>query len=208
MRIDVWSDVICPFCYIGKRKLELALAEAGVDAAIRWHSFELDPSAPQTLDQPLPDLLAAKYRVSRAAAVRMLEQQQRAAAEVGLAYNWRTARRGNTFDAHRLIHLADTRGRAADLVERLFHGYFVDNAPIGDHRTLHRLAVAAGLDADAVEGVLGGDAFAAAVRDDERRAGQLGIHAVPHFVVDGGRVISGARPIPDFIDVLVAEAPA
>ncbi|HEU4361834.1 MAG TPA: DsbA family oxidoreductase [Mycobacterium sp.] len=206
VRIDVWSDVVCPFCYIGKRKLELALAETGVDARVRWHSFELDPAAPRATGPALPDLLAAKYGLSQAAAVRMLEQQQQAAADVGLTYNWRTANRGNTFDAHRLIQFAESRGQAGDLAERLFRGYFVEGTPIWDSGALRRLALEVGLDADAVDAVLRSDAFAADVRDDERRAGELGIHAVPHFVVNGRSVISGARDVAHFITVLAAES--
>lgn len=206
MRIDIWSDVICPFCYIGKRKLDMALAETGIEASIRWHSFELDPTAPQSLQRTLPDLLAEKYQVGPEQGLRLVEQQQRAAADVGLTFNWTQVRRGNTFNAHRLIQFGKTRGLADAVQERLMRGYFTEGAAIGDPAVLRRLAVDAGLDEGATDSVLAGDAFAAEVRADERRAGELGIHAVPHFVVNGRAVISGAAEVARFAEVLAAEA--
>ncbi|HEU0192039.1 MAG TPA: DsbA family oxidoreductase [Mycobacterium sp.] len=202
MRIDVWSDVVCPFCYIGKRKLERALTQTGIDAQLRWHSFELDPAAPRLITRSLADLLAAKYRFGPERAMSFLEQQQRAAEDVGLEFNWQIARRGNTFDAHRLIHLARSAGRADAVTERFFRAYFTEGAAIGDPDTLRRLAVEAGLAAGEVDSVLDGDAYAADVRADERRAGELGIHAVPHFVIDERSAISGAADVGQFVEVL------
>lgn len=203
MQIDIWSDVVCPFCYVGKRKLELALTETGIRAAIEWHSFELDPTAPRSLGRSLPDLMAEKYRAGPDRALRLVEQQQHAAEEVGLEFNWSDARRGNTFDAHRLIHLGKAHGRADAVQERLMRGYFTEGAEIGNPGVLRRLAVEAGLEELEIAAVLAGDAFTEDVRADERRAGELGIHAVPHFLINGRAVISGAPTVPEFVDVLL-----
>ena len=206
MRIAIWSDVVCPFCYIGKRRLETALGQSGVGAVIEWHSFELDPAAPRSLGQTLPQLMSAKYRVDAEGGLRMIEQQQRAAEAAGLEFNWRDARRGNTFDAHRLIQLGTARGCADAVQERLMRAYFTEGAAIGDRDALARLAVEAGLDAAEARSLLAGDAFAAEVRADERRAGELGIGAVPHFVIDDHAVISGAASVDEFSRVLLAAA--
>ena len=206
MRIDIWSDLVCPFCYVGDRTLRTALTRIGIPAQIRWRSFELDPAAPRSIGRPLAELLAEKYRFDVDAATRFLEQQQRAADQAGLVFDWRIARRGNTFDAHRLIQLAKTVELADAVTERMFRGYFAEGAAIGDPADLRRLAVEAGLAGDTVDAVLSGDTFGADVREDERRAGELGIHAVPHFVVNGRAVLSGAVGIDRFVEVLSAES--
>lgn len=206
MRIDVWSDVICPFCFIGKRKLELALAETGIRADVDWHSFELRPGIPRSFGQPLPVVMSTMYGVSVAQVLGVLTHEQHAAEHVGLEFNWRDAKPGNTFDAHRLIHLGKSQGRGDQVNERLMRAYFTDGEEIGEPEVLRRLAVEAGLDGDTVESVLGSDAFAADVRADQRRAGELGIRGVPHFVINGRSVISGARDVAVFVDALHAES--
>lgn len=206
MRIEIWSDVVCPFCYIGKRKLEAALDETGIRADVEWHSFELDPQSAPVIEQPLADLLAAKYGFDRDRALTFLDRQRQTAAEVGLEFNYRDIKRGNTFNAHRLIHLAKTQGLSGAVQERLLRAYFTEGAQIGNPDVLTGLAVEAGLSPEAVASVLGGDAFADDVRADERRAGELGIHSVPHFVVNGRTAIFGARPVADFVDALRAES--
>jgi predicted DsbA family dithiol-disulfide isomerase len=205
MRVAIWTDVICPFCYIGKHNLEAALAQTGVAAVIDWRSFELDPTAPRSLGQSLPELMAAKYRVDAERGLHMVQQQQRAAAEAGLEFNWREARRGNTFDAHRLIHLGAERGCADAVQERFMRAYFTEGAAIGDPDVLLRLAVEAGLDSNDAAAALAGDAFAADVRADERRAAELGVGAVPHFVVNDHSVISGAVSVGELVRVLADE---
>ncbi|MBS9532221.1 DsbA family oxidoreductase [Mycobacterium sp. M1] len=206
VRIDTWSDVVCPFCYIGKRKLEAALTQTGVDADVHWHSFELDPHAPPVLQQPMADMLAAKYGFGRDRALAFLDQQRAAAAAVGLDFDYVNIKRGNTFNAHRLIHLGEAHGLAGAVKERFLRGYFTEGAAIGDSAVLTELAVDAGLDRAAVTAVLAGDAYADDVRADERRADELGIHAVPHFVIDGRTVISGAADVSQFVEALRAES--
>lgn len=206
MRIDVWSDVVCPFCYIGKRALEAALAETGIDADVHWHSFELDPQATPVIPLSLVDLMAAKYGFGRDRATAFLDQQRQAADAVGLTFDYVNIKRGNTFDAHRLIHLAQERGLAGVVEERFLRAYFTEGAAIGDPAVLHRLGVEAGLDGDEVAAVLAGDAYAEDVRADERRAGELGVHAVPHFVINGRSAISGAADVSEFVRALLAES--
>lgn len=200
MQVDIWSDVVCPWCAIGKARFERALADfPHRDAvAVRWRSFELDPQAPPVIERSYADHLAGKYRVSRAEADAMIERVVQAAAEVGLEFRYDRARPGNTFDAHRLLHLAADRGIQQDVKDRFLRGYHSEGQPIGEHATLHRLAVEAGLDADEVSDVLTGNRYADAVRGDEAQARAYGATGVPFFVIDGRFGISGAQT-PDVI---------
>ncbi|MFN8052081.1 MAG: DsbA family oxidoreductase [Acidimicrobiales bacterium] len=199
MLVEVWSDVICPWCYIGKRNLEAALAsfEHAGDVEVRWRSFELDPRAPKESATDLAGSLAAKYGTDRAGALSMMDRVASVAEGVGLHYRFDLAHRSNTFDAHRVIHLAANTGGAAlqDAVkERLLAAYFTEGADLADAATLERLAVEAGLDGTAVATMLAGDDLAAEVRDDEATAHELGISGVPFFLVDGAAGVSGAQP--------------
>ncbi|MEU6575748.1 DsbA family oxidoreductase [Streptomyces sp. NPDC046805] len=206
MKIDIWSDVICPFCYIGKRKLELALEKTGIEVEVKWHSFELNPDAPRSYGVPLPDMLSRMYGLSPAQALAVLEQEQREAARVGLDFRWRIAKPGNTFDAHRLLHLADSKGLGDQAEERFSRGYFTEGQDIGDPEALRRMAVESGLAAEDVDAVLSGDRFAAEVRADEHEAHELGIRGVPYFVINGHTTISGARDVEEFERVLREQA--
>ena len=195
MRVDIWSDVVCPWCYIGKRRFERALAEFTErdKIEVRWRAFELDPRAPAIRDGDALERLARKYGISldqaRAAQARMTE----AAATEGLSYNLADARSGNTFDAHRLIHLAGERG-CQDLVkERLLSLYLCEGQAIGDRDVLVRAGLEGGLDGDEVRKLLESDDYAEAVRADERMAEELDIAAVPFFVIDGKYGIPGAQ---------------
>jgi predicted DsbA family dithiol-disulfide isomerase len=196
MQVEIWSDVVCPWCYIGKRRFEEALAEFAhaEDIEVRWRSFELDPSAPATVDVDLIDRLAGKYGVSREQALAMNDRVTRIADEVGLSYRLDIAKPGNTFDAHRVLHLAADRGVQGDLKERLLAAYQSNGEAIADHGTLVRAAVAAGLDEPEVRAVLDGDAYGDEVREDEREARSLGITGVPFFVLDRKYAVSGAQP--------------
>jgi predicted DsbA family dithiol-disulfide isomerase len=194
--VDIWSDVVCPWCYIGKRRFEVALERfdhAG-DVEVTWHSFELDPTAPRHRDRPLDESLAEKYGMSideaRASHARLTEL---AAAE-GLEYRFDIARPGNTFDAHRLIHLAAERGRQGDMKDRLMRGYLTEGEPIGDRDALARMAADVGLSEDEARTVLAGGRYSAEVREDERLAHQIGIRGVPFFVLDRRFGVSGAQP--------------
>jgi predicted DsbA family dithiol-disulfide isomerase len=196
LAVEIWSDVVCPWCYIGKRRFEAALAqfEHRDDVTLRWRSFELDPAAPRIAEVTGPARLAAKYGVSLEQARAMNENVTRIAAAEGLEYKLDQARGGNSFDAHRLIQLGAEHGIQDAVKERLMRAYFTEAEPIGDIEVLARLAAEAGLDADAAHALLAGDAHADAVRADEQLAHQLGITAVPFFVLDRRYGVSGAQP--------------
>lgn len=196
MQLDVWSDLVCPWCYVGKRNLEAALAqfEHADEVTVRWRSWELDPSAPTDGSIDLLDLLARKYRTDRDGAQRGLDRVADAAAEVGLEYRFDLAVRANTFDAHRLVHLGTTYGVADAVKERFFRGYFCEGANLADQSTLLRLATEAGLDAAAVDEVLRGTGYADAVRADEELGREVEVSGVPFFHLDGVGGIGGAHP--------------
>ena len=196
MKVEIWSDVVCPWCYIGKRRFETALAgfEHRDEVIVIWRSFQLDPNAPTTADGDPLDRLVAKYGMSRADAERAQARVTATAATVGLDFHLDRARSGNTFDAHRLLHLALAAGRQTDLKERLMAGYFVEGEAVGEPEVLALLATEVGLEESAVDEVLASDAFAAEVRQDELEARRLGISGVPFFVIDRRYGISGAQP--------------
>jgi predicted DsbA family dithiol-disulfide isomerase len=196
VRVEIWSDVICPWCYIGKRHFEQALErfEHRDEVEVTWRSFELDPGHPRSYDGDLSQALADKYGTSREQARAMIDGMAERATSVGLRYDLHRAIPTNTFDAHRLIHLAAARGLQDAAEERLFTAYMTEGADVGDHATLVRLAGEIGLEAAEAEGVLAGGDYGDAVRDDERRAGQIGVTGVPFFVIDGAFGISGAQP--------------
>jgi predicted DsbA family dithiol-disulfide isomerase len=204
MRVDIWSDVVCPWCYVGKRRFEAALAgfPHRADVEVVWHSFELDPRAPRLRDGDRLEHLAAKYGVSRDQAAAMDRRIAEAAREIGLEVHLDRSRSGNTFDAHRLLHLAAEHGLAGAVKERFLRGYFTEGEPIGDHAALARLAVEAGLPAADVDAVLTGDRYADAVRADEATARAYGATAVPFFVIDETYGIAGAQPPEVFTNVL------
>jgi predicted DsbA family dithiol-disulfide isomerase len=207
MRIDVWSDVVCPWCYIGKRRLEKALSlfDNRRSVAVHWRAFELDPHAPPERTIDPAERLAAKYGMTVEQARRGQERLGRLAAEEGLAYRLDAARSGNTFDAHRLIHLAAGNGTADAAEERFMSAYLCEGEAIGRPEVLARLAAEIGLDPGRVSEVLAGDELADAVRADEAEAAARGITAVPTFVVDGRFTIPGAQD-PETILTIVQRA--
>ena len=204
MRIDIWSDVVCPWCAIGMSHLETALSafEHSDEVEVVWRSFELDPGAPSVRSGDYVSLLARKYGASESGARAMVERMTRTAAESGLDFDLLHARPGNTFDAHRLVHLAADRGLQMQVKKRFFQGYLSEGAAIGDHDELERLAVDAGLDGGEVRTVLVSDAYAEAVRADEDAALRIGASAVPLFVVDRRLAVSGAQPPDVLLQVL------
>jgi predicted DsbA family dithiol-disulfide isomerase len=193
--VEIWSDVVCPWCYIGKRRFEEAASrfEHGDDLQVVWRSFELDPTAPRERGGDAVEHLARKYGVTRERAQAMEDNLTKTAAKVGLEYHLDRARRGNTFDAHRLLHLAADRGMQGELKERLLVAYFTEGQPIGDPATLTRLTTEVGLDPAEVRAVLDGDAYADAVRHDERLATGLGATGVPFFVFGRASAVGGAQ---------------
>lgn len=196
MKIEIWSDIACPWCYVGKRRFEKALASFAHrdELEIVWRSFELDPSAPPTQPGSQAELLAAKYRVPLERAEAMNANMTEQGRKEGLEFNFDRVRVGNTFDAHRLIHFAASAGKREEMVERLFAAYLSEGATLGDRDVLVRLAADVGLDADAARQTLDGDAFADAVRLDEQRARAFGISGVPFFAIDERYGVSGAQP--------------
>ena len=200
MKIDIWSDVACPWCYVGKRNLETALSDLGIadEVDVRWRAYELDPSAPASSSLSMAEVLSRKYGVSPERAAQMNDQMTATAATVGLEYHLDTLKLGNSFDAHRLAKLADDRGRGGEMAERLFAAHFTENQLISDHDTLIALAVEVGLDADEAAAVLDSDAYGDDVRGDEEFASEAGFSGVPTYVVDGKLAIPGAQP-PDVL---------
>jgi len=198
LRIDVWSDIVCPWCYVGKRRLETALAQFPHRDAVEvvWRAFELDPSAPAVRDEGVPhaERLARKYGITVARAEEMTQRLTEVAAADGLDFRFDRIRPGRTFDAHRLLHLAAERGLQDALKERLLRAYLTEGAAIGDHETLVRLASEVGLDADETRRVVSTDAYSADVRSEEDDARDIGITGVPFFVIGGRYAVSGAQP--------------
>ncbi len=193
--VHVWSDIACPWCYVGKRRLEAAIERFGRDVEVVWHAFELDPASPPEQDLSVAsyaERLARKYEAPLAHAERMIAEMTETARGEGLAFRFDRIRPGNTFDAHRLLCFARLRGRQGALKERFLRGYFCEGARIGDHATLLRLAQEVGLDAGEVDAIVRSDAYAAEVRQDEERAASMGVRGVPFFLV-GRFGVSGAQ---------------
>jgi predicted DsbA family dithiol-disulfide isomerase len=195
MKVEIWSDVVCPWCYVGKRRFETALAafEHRTEVEVHWRSFELDPEAPAIREGDPVQRLADKYGMTRAQALAADARLTDMAAAEGLEFHLDTARGGNTFDAHRLLHLAAEKGIQDAVKERFMRGYFTESAPVGDPETLTRLAVDAGLDETDVKTVLTSGQYATDVIADEQQAAAYGISGVPFFVVDGRYGVSGAQ---------------
>ena len=204
MQVEIWSDVVCPWCYLGKKRFERALAgfEHRDDVQVIYRSFELDPASPRGVTSPTIELLASKYGMSQEQASQAQRQMEERAAGDGLTFRMEGLRSGNTRDAHRLIQLARERGRQAALVERLHRAYFTEQESIFDHEALTRLAVDAGLDRDEVASVLAGDCYGDHVDTDEAMAQALGATGVPLFVIDRKYGISGAQPPETITQVL------
>ena len=203
MRVDIWSDVVCPWCYIGKRRFDAALAqfEHADDVEVVWRSFELRPNAPHsdTVTTTYVERLAQKYGTSLAQAQLMVDRMIANGAEEGLELRFDRIHPGNTFDAHRLLHLALERGVQDDFKERLDRGTFTDGLSVSNHEALTAVAVEAGLDPDEVGEVLASDQYADAVRGDEARAEELFITGVPCFVAGGRSRVPGAQPADELL---------
>ncbi len=195
MRVEIWSDVVCPWCYIGKRRFEQALAgfPHRDQVEVVWRAFELDPAAPGERVGDYAQMLATKYGTSVERGQEMIDTMTAAAAQDGLDFRFDIARVGNTFDAHRLLHLAGERGIQDAVKERLLRATFTEGEPIGNAETLVRLVGEAGLDPDEARAVLQDDRYADEVRADERHAQRFGISGVPFFVIDRTYGVSGAQ---------------
>ncbi|MBE9597714.1 DsbA family oxidoreductase [Pedobacter sp. MC2016-24] len=204
MKVDIWSDVRCPFCYIGKRKFEQALAQfpGKEDVEIEWHSFELDPNALTVLDKSAYDYLAERYGRSREWAIETHKQVTQTAAEVGLTFNFDDAVIANSFDAHRLIQMAKQHGTGDQAEEQLFKAHFTDGKNIADHEVLIEIGKSIGLNSLDLQTMLKTEDFVDEVRYDEKTAGDLGINAVPFFIFDQKLAVSGAQSPETFLGAL------
>ncbi|MEJ1959790.1 MAG: DsbA family oxidoreductase [Nitrosomonadales bacterium] len=204
MQVEIWSDIICPWCYIGKRRFEMALTNFEHRDSVRvvWRSFELDPGAPSQIQETLVERLSRKYATTQQQASEMIARVTGVAKEVGLEYHLNDAQPGNTFDAHRLLHFAAARQLGGQATERLMQAYFCEGLAVGDHAALIRLAPQLGLGENEVEMILKNDSFADEVRADEARATELGITGVPFFVFNEKFGVSGAQPVKVFTEAL------
>ncbi|MHB1486248.1 MAG: DsbA family oxidoreductase [Acidimicrobiales bacterium] len=198
MKVEIWSDVVCPWCYIGKRRFEAALTRFAHrdEVELVWRSFELDVSAPPSAAEPgtYAERLATKYGCSVAEAQGMIDNMTASAAAEGLDFRFDLARPGSTFDAHRLLHLALEHGQQDVLKERLDRATFTEGSPVSDHGALRVLAMEVGLPEAEVDAVLNSQRYSEAVRADEAQARVYGISGVPFFVIDTKYGISGAQP--------------
>jgi predicted DsbA family dithiol-disulfide isomerase len=204
VQVEIWSDIVCPWCYLGKCRFERALTSFPHrdQVEVVYRSFELDPSAPRDATTPTIELLAARYGMTVAQAEDAQRQMEQRATEDGLTFHMDGLRSGNTRDAHRLLQLARERDRQAVLMERLHRAYFTEQASVFERASLTDLAVDVGLDRDEVCAVLAGDAYDDAVKADEAMARSLGATGVPFFVLDRRYGISGAQPAQTIAEAL------
>ena len=203
MRVDIWSDVVCPFCYIGKKRLEHVAEQAGIELDIHWHSFELDPDAPTKHEVSNTERLAQKYGRSYAEMEEMERNVAAMAATEGIDFQWQKANSGNSFNAHRIIHLAHSKGLGNEAKEAFFHAYMTEGLAIGEREVVEEIASRIGLDNAEVEYVLDSDELADFVRHDEKIAHeQFKVTGVPFFVFDQKLALSGAQPREIFLQAL------
>jgi predicted DsbA family dithiol-disulfide isomerase len=206
IKIDVWSDIACPWCYIGKRNLENGLAATAADddapqVEVVYHSFELSPDTPVDFDGGETDYLATHKGISPSQAQQMLERVTGVAAEAGLQYRFDILKHTNTVKAHELLHFAKANGRQLELAERLMSAYFTEGRHVGQIDALTALAGEVGLDEDAARAALESGRYLAAVREDQAQAAAYGINGVPFFVIDGKYGVSGAQPADAFAQI-------
>ncbi|WP_066066663.1 DsbA family oxidoreductase [Neobacillus soli] len=205
MKVEVWSDYVCPFCYIGKRRLEEALNQFPHkdQVEVEFKSFELDPNSPKNTGQNIHEVLAGKYGMSIEKAKEANRGVGQQAATVGLTFNFDEMKPTNTFDAHRLAKFAKTQGKEAVVSEKLLNAYFAESQDIGDSETLADIAETAGLNRQEIVTVLNDkDAYANEVRQDEAIAQQYGVRGVPYFIINQKYAISGAQPTETFMGAL------
>nr|WP_245859199.1 DsbA family oxidoreductase [Luteimicrobium subarcticum] len=203
MKIDVWSDIACPWCYVGKRRLETALSQPGApDVEIEYHSFELSPDTPVDFEGTAADFLSAHKGMPLPQVEQMLEQMTQLAAAEGLDYHFDDVHQTKTLAAHELLHLAKAHGLQAEMKERLLRAYFVEGQHVGRVDTLVELAAEVGLDADEVRTALADHTYADAVQADIAQARAFGINGVPFYVVEGRYGVSGAQSPETFTHVL------
>lgn len=202
IKVDIWSDVQCPWCYIGKRKFEAGAAEFGGTVEVEYHSFELAPDTPVDFDGSPVDYLSQRKGIPVEQVTQMLANVTGIAASVGLDYDYEHVHQTNTIKAHELLHFAKSKGRQLDMKERLLKAYFVDGRHVGRVEDLADLAAEIGLDRADVVHVLTEETFLADVKADVAQAIEYGIQGVPFFVIDGKYGVSGAQDAATFANVL------
>jgi predicted DsbA family dithiol-disulfide isomerase len=204
MKIEIWSDFTCPYCYLGKRNLEIAMEqfEPKECISIEYKSFELDPDADSNGNETKNTMLMKKYGLSSEKVTALTEQIAMRGKEIGLELQFEHAVHTNTFHAHRLVKYAAKKGKASFLIERLFETYFQQNENIGAREVLHSLAMEMDLEEAEADELLCLNKHAKTVRHDEQLAAELGITSVPFFIFNETHAISGAQPVDVFTDVL------
>ncbi len=202
IKVDIWSDVQCPWCYIGKRNFENGLAASGAEVDVEYHSFELAPDTPLDFVGTPADYLARRKGLPAAQVAQMLDRVTGIAARAGLEYNFDIVHQVNTVRAHELLHFAKSQGRQLELFERLFRAYFTEGHNLGRVDELVALAAEVGLDAGEAQRALSENTYLPAVKADVRQAARYGINGVPFFVFDSTYGISGAQPAEAFTEVL------
>jgi len=206
MKVEIWSDIMCPFCYIGKRNFEAALKEfdAKDEIEIEWKSFQLDPTIPKTFEKKVStyEYLAERKGMPVERSKEMHDNIVETARKVGLTYNFEKAVVANSFDAHKLIQLAKTKGLGDAAEESLFKAYFSNGQDMSDHSTLIRLGKEIGLNEEEITAALVSEEFEAKVNFDVSEGSQLGVTGVPFFVFDRKYAVSGAQPIETFLNAL------
>ena len=203
VRVDIWSDIVCPFCYIGKKRLENVARDAGIELEVHWHSFELDPNSTSKHDSSNTERLAKKYNKSVTEIETMQQHMAEMARDEGVEFAWQKAKSGNSFNAHRISHLAASKGLGDAAQEAFFYAYMTEGLPIGERDVVEQVAARIGLDAAEVKDVLDSDRFSDEVRLDERIAHeQLDIGGVPFFIFNQKIGLSGAQPREVFLQAM------
>lgn len=206
IHVEIWSDIMCPFCYIGKRHFEEALKQFGhrADIELEWRSFQLDPEIPLVREkiEHVYEYLARRKNISHEQSVKLHDRVMDMAQEAGLAYHFDKAIVANSFDAHRLIQLAKVNNLGNEMEERLFKAYFTDGMDLGDPATLVELGTEVGLKMPEIKDALQSEAMAARVKKDIAEADQLGVRGVPFFVFNRKYAVSGAQPAQAFVTAL------
>jgi predicted DsbA family dithiol-disulfide isomerase len=204
LKVQIWSDIMCPFCYIGKRRIEEALQnfEHKDAVEIEWKSYQLDASFIASPEDNMVEHLAEKYRKDNDWAQNMLDNMTQNAKTAGLDFHFEKAILANSFNAHRLLHLAKKYNLANDLEELLFKAYLTEGKNINDLETLSKLGIEVGLDAEEIAQVLNSDTYGSEVQQDQEEANAIGVQGVPFFVLDNKYAISGAQPAAAFLETL------
>lgn len=204
MKIQIWSDYACPYCYIGKRHLEQALEQFAHkdEVEIEFKAFELYPNAAKTAVNTTQERIEKKYGKSPQGALDMIAHIEKMASRAGLDMNYAEVKNTCTFDAHRLYHWAKSQGKGGEMNERLMRAYFSDNVELANHEHLAQFAVDVSLNGDDAKAMLASDDFVKAVKDDEREAQSVGVQGVPFFMFDGKTATSGAMPVGSLVQLL------